>query len=554
MTTVFTHILSLREQKEDHQAEEIINLSQYILQAINLFAFYNLPFISMINYIRKNSNKIGIEHFSIFLYFSYLIITLIVCTLIILTLPFDPCKTKSIFFCQKILTSVILNILKCVLAITILILAKNLPKSEIFQMMSTASLSQLDYQDSLNYRLNLDFDDHNFLLDDQNVQFSVTIDPKQKIDKNGLFSHEIQLIEKKIRMSEVQSKIGSLNINKDMFCESFHRSERKPKGSRFKKRKSIETKMIFYKSEKQLETLFFDIKKIKGVFMLQLDQFELGELDVTELENDINLFLNKSKSSSKQEMIQNERIKEKIKDFFNLEKQATSGKTWMKNISLYIEFPSAFYLSNKMKNLLFRSFQVLNFEYTNKMNVFNIIIQNVQNFKTFSLTKTLEDIEHLIRSLFSSIVFPKKINHHNFKREVIYLINVSLNESEELNTVQSFLKMNVCALQSTLINTCFLEIDLKLFGRSDKHSDFYQIVLTDTRFLSGTKEQITRGKKHFRILSNNLAMRFGVEYLFRFEKFLDVKYVYEWLVKLQSNDRIAKSVEFILFLNYFKIN
>lgn len=523
----------------------------YIHQSTNLLIIYNLPFISLIRWIIRNSKKVGIEKWPIIYYNYWLILILIIHTIVIIFVPIDKCESKKAIECYKVMVIVIFNSIKIILSIVLLILSRQIPNQEISQL----KFSIKNKDNSLTQVLM----DENILSNYENKFFFLEIDKKQAINENNDYCHVLRMIYKeRVQRNEKNQEFTILDSipNKNGLKSSY-------KNSTYKSSYAYGSSIIYetfqditkelFKTEDELISLALELKHVlrfnahKSLFMSPDNQ----NLDLNVLENLVNTSMNEFKTSIVVDDV-NEKCCQLISKFLGINWINQFRQLWLKDFSLSAEFPQIFTLSSEQSNVLFSRYIVTAFKKTNKINVFKVNVHCVSLNEYKKIVVTLNEIESFCSNVFPEIDLNFNTKNLSFKKEITYLMNVCLNEIQDLEKLSSFLGFENKNLTFSEIEIPKTKMTIEPVYSKDSSKCEYKISLEFVT-IGSSIVQIVRSFGHFQVLSNNFELRFSEDFAFDLNKYENLDYVKKWLSMLLGNSRIWKSSEFRIFIQYFNV-
>lgn len=432
--------------------------------------------------------------------------------------------------------------IKICFCVAVLIISKKLPVSVFSQFKLRGSLDS-GRNNSEEFSTSFEIEKRSDIM----KFFSFEIDKKQSVDENGNYSHKIQIYYQEEQAANQKEDL-SLSEKRDLknsqiLLESLLNSDEKTPSKYIKK----ETR----KTEKELITFAQEIKKIESPEKVDtfFDNFGKTDLNISNLQETVNKFMNEYRHS-----IIHEQTKEKkfqlVSKFLGITWNYRSSNLWLKKFSLCTEFPSHFMITAKDAEVIFPNFLVQSVMFTNKDNVFKLSIYIRNERKKMSIIRSLEQIERFAKSQFPKIKLPSNTDNINFIKEIKYLLNVCLNEATNESFICKFLnKKNVTIIPFNM-DIPKINLEIESFYGFEEDGMRYKLSF-EFGFISLKKSEVIRNLKQFELLSHNLQLRFGSEYVLRPEMFLNINYIKNWLEKMFENELIWRSTEFKIFINYF---
>ena len=209
---------------QDNDRTTLCVIFGYMLfSIINLCIFYNIPFLFLILWIKRNFHKVGIDKRPIIIYAAFLIGILIAKTIIDFVSPMNRCPSTPPYKCPLVMTNVVFNVIKTLMSVGLILLMRSVPGSEILQMKITyrsgKSLGDEDF-DPTTENLS-DFTDLSNDGDKSQKVFWLEIDMKQTLDKLGNFGHKIWYTMREALPPTPTS--GSGMISQNLLSDSFGR-------------------------------------------------------------------------------------------------------------------------------------------------------------------------------------------------------------------------------------------------------------------------------------------------------------------------------------------
>ncbi|MEL6802515.1 MAG: hypothetical protein AAFO91_01880 [Bacteroidota bacterium] len=213
--------------------------SYIVFQAFNLYVTYNVPFLYLILWIKKNFHKVGIDKFPIIVYAVFLIVILLVKTLIDLLSPMNKCPSTPIYKCYLVMVNVVFNVVKTLMSLGLILLMGSVPGSEILQMKITfrSGNSLQDENLDTTFENHSDLTDVSDQIDSSNDAFRLEIDKKQTLNNKGVFGH--RLIYKLREALGSTPSTGTGVVSQNLFSDSFSKVNYFSKNSRSKLSRSL---------------------------------------------------------------------------------------------------------------------------------------------------------------------------------------------------------------------------------------------------------------------------------------------------------------------------
>lgn len=537
--------------REESVSEFWWTMAFYVFLTVNFFTFYNLPFISLIRWILVNSRKVGIEKLPLVLYSIWMIFSLIVHSIVIILFPMDSCPGLPSLQCYKVMVVIIFNIIKIIMSLMMLMLARQLPESEISQMKYS-----LKKNENLDMSLGDNLLDSSDLQSDKDMQnFFLEIDKKQAIDDDDQFCHVLRFLYKE----DVDAQASGDHYSK----ESLHRLQR---SSNFQN-VSISNKFIqdlsnldnikiiskeTLKTEHELMALakrLDSLLKNKAHQVLFLDPTRT-DLDLVALERLINSLMNDLKSSAFLDHT-NDICCQLVSEFLGMNWRSPVSRVWLEDFSLCTEFPQTFTLTADQAAILFRNFLVKTVSMTRKKGFFRLCVTDRKSKRELALVKNIGQIEKFVQKVFRFLELPFECSQASFPKELGYLLNVALNEIQDERALCSFLRTEDLVFQpiSVLIPKVSCSVESCLSPSLEEPA--YKLMLEYDFYFTSLVE-VVRSKRHFRLISRNLEQKFGPRIGLDLEEFGDKAAVSRWLQGLLKDALVWNCVEFRVFISYFE--
>lgn len=538
---------------EESLSEFRWTLFYYIFLTVNFFTFYNLPFVSLVRWIIMNSRKVGIEKLPLILYTLWMIFSLLVHSLVIIVYPMDTCPGLPSLQCYKIMVIIIFNIIKIIMSLMMLMLIRQLPTSEI---------SQMKYSLKKNENLDMSLGEH--MLESTDVHsdhemqhFFLEIDKKQAIDDNNQFCHVLRYLFKEnadvhtsgdfftkdsLNMLQRSSNFQNLSISNKLL-QDLSRSE----NFKIISKETLKTEPELISLAKSLDSLLKN-RVHRGLFL----DHTRTDLDLVALEQLINSLMNSLKSSSFLDHT-NDQCCQLISQFLGMNWEGLGSRLWLEDFSLCAEFPQVFTLSVDQANVLFRNFLVGSVERTKKKRLFKIYVMDKKTKRELVLIKNVDQIERFVQKVFKNLELPFECSQTSFPKEMSYLLNVCLNEIRNEDALCSFLRIKEGIFQPINVLVPKVSLNIETLVSYSTGDPQYKLIFEYDFYFTSVVE-IVRSKKHFRLISNNLELKFGPKVSLDLDEFGNLDYMKDWVEALLSDALIWNSVEFRVFIGYFEQN
>jgi hypothetical protein len=488
---------------------------------------------------------VGLQNKPIISYAVFLIVALLLKIITDLLFTMEQCGGKSLRSCYQIMVPLIFSTLKVGFSSLLIVLAVNMPKSEIEQMKTSIKKSF-----SLGQPLDNTFEEEEETDNEGPVRnthlshFFMSIDKMQKLNEHGQFCHLIKYT--------VKSKIGSVsNSSSDLYRSNDELSLKKMSEQTSEGRFTLTDPHKYfeiYKTEEEIKNFCmklqsFYFNKFEEVDLL--DNIDNSRVDLSNMEILVNKIMNEVRSSllidEKMEQLSN-----CIMKFLEIDHLSKNTKVWMPGIFLLIDFHSEYNLLEDQTEKLFPNLRATAIKRVDPLNVFHINIFNSKTDLSIVLKKSLSQIESFVQKVFENLVLPSNTQHANFEKEIRNILNVCLNENPNKFQVGCFLGMSDFAHQVLASFKFDFSFEVVSFYGQENMNLQYKIIVE----LSSTKtvvHEIIRSVKHFNTFSNHLGLRLPQHDKFKPDQFGDSHYLKHWLQKVLQLPTIWKLSETKLF-------
>lgn len=522
-------------------------LAYNLVQVVNLLVVYNLPYISLVVWVKKNSNKVGIEKKPIVYYILFLVAILLLHSTLLLVFRIDSCRDEPVRHCLQIIVVLVLNALKLAMCLAMMLVTLRIPAQEISQIKLSHTKSRSLIGDVTISGSSKEYSQ--IQLEDQQPFFTLRIDKKQQISHDDKFCHAVNYCYRETVDDRVLRDFETTNSSAANQELADDLDERLLTGLAQSDTRVIRRQML--KTEAELVSLARDLLRLsrKDRTRSVFSDAAQTELDLGDLEDLVNGLMNNLKSS-----IVHDDFVEKgcqlVADFLQIDWTGVADGVWLKGFSLCSEFRLTFLLTQAQFAELFPNFLVEHVRAANDSRLRLEVLLKRED-RRVAVDKSLGQIEALANDVFPGLDLPADTKHFCFHKDLTYLLNVCLNEHPRQSRVLRFLGLDEVRVYSIQTKAPRITLDIESFyGREDRHVQ-YRLTF-EFGFMDRDIKTVVRSKRHFMLLSKNLSRRFGSKYALRKTGYGDMGYVKSWLEKLFQRLEIWRSSEFRIFVGYFE--